>query len=162
MARDATARLYDVDDTSVVFKRPAKLTKYAHGSIHFRARKGKLIDLGKLHESVWATRLSGGTRSGLVRLQVAAVGNAVRGGKTTVLNVAGSKRRFLLAENPELKTKNGGKTPFQKMREALARGEDVVRVTGRVDGWNGRWPAMLRKKIQKPYTILVSSFEIKR
>ena len=59
MARDATARLYDVDEDSVVFKKLQKTQKYDQGTISFRSRKGKLIDLDKLHESIWATRLSG-------------------------------------------------------------------------------------------------------
>ena len=133
-----------------------------HGEIIFRARKGKLVDLDKLHESVWATRLSGGTRSGVVNLDVTAVGNVVDGEGSTVLNVADSNRRFLLVADRNLKNNNGGKSAFQRMRDALARGDRVVQVTGRIEGWNGRWPAMLRKPEKKPRTIAVSGFAIKR
>ena len=74
MAREATARLYDVDEDSVVFKKLNQTEKYDQGVITFRARKGKLIDLDKLHESVWASRLAHGTRSGLVSLDVVVIG----------------------------------------------------------------------------------------
>ena len=49
MARDATARLYDVDEDSVVFKKLEKTEKYDQGTITFRARRGRLIDRDKLH-----------------------------------------------------------------------------------------------------------------
>ena len=74
MAREAIARLYDVDEDTVVFKKLNKTDQYDQGVVTFRARKGKLIDLEKLHESIWASRLSGGTRSGLVSLEVVAIG----------------------------------------------------------------------------------------
>ena len=38
MACDATARLYDVDEDSVVFKKLDKTTKYDQGTVTFRAR----------------------------------------------------------------------------------------------------------------------------
>ena len=44
MACDATARLYDVDEDSVVYHRLNKTNKYDQATITFRARKGKLID----------------------------------------------------------------------------------------------------------------------
>jgi len=158
VARDATARLYDVDDSSVKYTKPKKRGRYDRGTITFRAVKGKLIDLDKLHESIWATRLSGGTRSGCVRLDVTAVGKVKIVGGKTILHVAGSDRTFLLAEDPKSKKRNS--SPFRKLRAAVADGNMEVSVTGRVDGWHGRWPAMLRKKEKKPRTILVTSFEI--
>ena len=162
MARDATARLYDVDDDSVVYLRPKQQGKYDHGTIGFRAKKGKLIDLDKLHESIWATRLSGGTRSGLVFLDVTAVGEATINSKQTTLNVTGTNRRFVLIENPENKSKakTGEKTSLERLREAINRGDSLVNVTGRLDGWNGRWPGVLSKKPAKPRRIMVTRFEI--
>jgi hypothetical protein len=159
VAREATARLYDVTRESVVFTKLGQSQRYDHGTITFKAKKGKLLDLDKLHESVWATRLSGGTRSGLVKLEVTAVGQAVLKDKTTVFDVAGSDEHFLLAEDLEEKPANGQKTAFQRMQDSLARGEGVVSVTGRVDGWHGRWPEFLSKLPPKPRKILVSSFE---
>ncbi len=159
MAREATARLYDVTKESVVFTKLDQSKRYDLGTITFKAKQGKLLDLDKLHESVWATRLSGGTSSGLVKLEVTAVGQAVVKDKTTILNVTGSDEHFLLAEDAEEKPATGQKTAFQRMQDSLARGEAVVSVTGRVDGWRGRWPEMLRKLPSKPRKILVSSFE---
>ena len=159
MAREATARLYVVTKESVVLTKLAKSQKYDQGTITFRAKKGKLLDLDKLHESIWATRLSGGTGSGLIKLEVTAVGEAIVKDKVTILNVSGSDEHFLLAEDPEEKPVNGQKTAFQRMQDSLARGEGVVSVTGRVDGWRGRWPEVLRKLPPKPRKILVSSFE---
>ena len=94
MARDATARLYDVDDDSVTYKKPRKRGKYDQGTITFRAKKGRLVSLDKLHESIWATRLSGGTRSGLVSLDVTAVGEVMVRGNKTLLSVDGADEYF--------------------------------------------------------------------
>lgn len=159
MACGAIARLYDVDDDSVVYRRPKIRGKYDHGTIAFRARKGKLVDLDKLYESVWATRLSGGTRSGLVRLDVTFAGTVSLSGTTLFLNVTGSDGRFRLVEGaPDVR----GKTPYDKLRASLATGKNVVRVTGRVDRWQGRWPALLQTRPKNPRTIQVTSFQIQK
>ena len=100
MARDATARLYDVDAETISFKRFNKTGKYDTGTVTFRAKTGKLIDLDKLHESVWATRLSGGTSSGLVSLEVTVAGTIVVADKETTLKVTGAEPEFVLAPNP--------------------------------------------------------------
>jgi hypothetical protein len=160
VAREATLRLYDVVRDSVVLNKLGMSKSYDHGTITFRAKKGKLIDLDKLHESIWATRLSGGTRSGLVKLEVTAIGTVVVEGNQTLLKVAGADAVYILADDPEIKPASGQKTDFQKMQEAVARGEKTLSITGRVDGWHGRWPAMLKELPAKPRKILVSSFEI--
>ena len=162
MARGAISRLYDVDDDSVVYRRPKVRGKYDHGTITFRARKGKLVDLDKLYESVRATRLSGGTRSGLVRLDVIFAGTVSHSGKTLVLNVSGSEQTFLLIENREANGRGREKTAFQKLRASLTGGKHVVRITGRVDAWKGRWPSLLRTRPKNPRTIQVTSFQIQR
>ena len=159
MARDATARLYDVDDSSVVYKKPGKRGSYDHGTITFRARKGKLIDLEKLHESVWATRLSGGTNSGLVQLDVRVVGNVVIEDGQTVIKVTGSKRQFVLADDPSAKVASGNKTILKQIQAAVSSGKRVVDVTGRVDRWSGRWPSFLSKRAPNPHRLLVTSFK---
>ena len=82
MARDATARLYDVDEDTVVFVKLQQKERYDQGTVTFRARSGKLIDLDKLHESIWATRLSGGTRSGFAVCPLIAIsGHSTSGGE---------------------------------------------------------------------------------
>src|SRR2546426_7909920 len=119
MVREAATRLYDVDRSSVVLKKLHQSEKYDIGTLTLRAKKGKLLDLDKLHESIWATRLSGGTGSGLIKLEVTAVGEVVVKDKATILNVAGSDEHFLLAEDPEEKPVNGQKTVFQRMQDAF-------------------------------------------
>jgi hypothetical protein len=157
VAREATARLYDVDQDSVVLKNLTQSGKYDRGTITFRAKKGKLVDLDKLHESVWATRLSGGTRSGLVSLEVTATGEVVLRGAETVMNVSGFEPQapFVLAKNPEAEYAK----VYNDLRRAVERGERVVSVTGRLDGWTGGWPQVLRQLPPKPRRILVTEFE---
>ena len=161
MAREATARLYDVDQDSVLLKNLTRSGKYDTGTITFRAKKGKQIDLDKLHESIWATRLSGGTSSGLVSLEVTAIGEVVVIDQETILKVASSEahttadNRFVLAKN--LATEHS--TSFDSLRAALVRGERVVSVSGKLDGWTGLWPKMLRELPAKPRRILVTEFE---
>ena len=156
MAREATARLYDVDADTIAFKRLSQSGKYDTGTVTFRAKKGKLIDLDKLHESVWATRLSGGTSSGLVSLEVTVAGTIVVGDKETTLKVVDAEPEFVLVQNPEADFKNA----FNELRAALERGEKVTSVSGRLDGWSGRWPEMLKKLPAKPRRILVTRFEV--
>jgi hypothetical protein len=156
VARDATARLYDVDADTMAFKSLTKTGKYDTGTVTFRAKTGKRIDLDELHESVWATRLSGGTSSGLISLEVTVAGTIVVGEKETTLKVTGAEPEFVLAQNPEADFK----TAFDELKAALARGEKVTSVSGRLDGWSGRWPEMLKKLPPKPRRILVTRFEV--
>ena len=156
MARDATARLYDVDAETIAFKRFNKTGKYDTGTVTFRAKTGKLIDLDKLHESVWATRLSGSTSSGLVSLEVTVAGNIVAGDKQTTLKITAAEAEFVLAPNPEADFKNA----FDELQAALKRGDKVTSVSGRLEGWSGRWPEMLKKLPAKPRRILVTRFEL--
>ena len=155
MVREAAARLYDVDADSLKFKKLAVANKYDTGTVSFQAKHDKLIDLDKLHESIWATRLSGGTRSGLISLEVTAVGDVAVEGNETVLNVAGADAHFVLGAHPGAEHRDA----FDQMRSAIERGEQVVSVTGYVDGWSGRWPDVLRQLPPKPRRILVTGFE---
>ena len=155
MVREAATRLYDVDKHSVVNKRLNQSDKYDIGTIMIRPKQGKLIDLDQLHESIWATRLSGGTSSGLVSLDVTAVGEAVIDKNEAILKVAGSDAHFVLGKHPDEKHQSA----FDELRSALDRGEKVTSVSGRIDGWAGRWPDVLRKLSSQPRRILVSEFE---
>jgi len=159
MARDATLRLYDVDKDSVVLTREEGRESYAIGKITFSAKKGKLVDLDKLHESIWATRLSGRTQMRLNWLEVTAVGEAAAAEGNVVLKVAGSKEYFLLAEDPEAKPEGAAKPPLARLKDALDRGEKVVQVTGRVDGWSGHFPKFLAELPPKPRRLLVKDFQ---
>ena len=162
MARDATARLYDVDDQSVIFHRLQLTDKYDQATITFRAKKDKLIDLEQLHESVWATRLSGGTSSGVICLKVTATGQVTTSGDETVLNVSGTDRQFVLTDDVVAKPMEAEKSTFAELRKALDDGQRVASVTGYVEGWAGRWPGVLKNPPEKRSKLMVTSFESER
>jgi hypothetical protein len=151
VARDATARQYDVDADKV------KLN-IAKGEITFRAKKGRLVDLDKLHESIWGTRLSGNTGMSMNWLDVTAVGVVAVEKDRIVLKVAGSSDLFLLKEDP--KDKGGKNSAFARMQKALGRKDKVVSVSGRVEGWSGHFPPFLKTLPKKPRVILVKDFEV--
>ncbi len=164
MAREALARQFDVDEDSVTFKRLTQTGKYDQGRITFKAKKGKRISLDKLHESLWATRLSGGTKSGLLSLEVTVVGEVVVDKKQTIVRVTGSRDHFVLGDDPKVKRKDGEKeaaekSAFTKMRNAIASGKKVINVTGRLDGWHGVWPEVLQQLPPKPRRLILSGFE---
>ena len=154
MACDATARLYDVDEDTAVFKRLKKTEKYDQGTFTFRARKGKLIDLDKLHESIWATRLSGGTRSGLVNLEVSAIGKVVQKNGESVLHVEGSDATFVLGQHPDAKLA----AVLGQLKNVTGKGN--VTITGDIADYSGQWPRVLAKKPNKTRRILVKSLKI--
>jgi hypothetical protein len=118
---------------------------YRKGTILFHAKKGKSIDLEAIHESLKRTRLSGKTRSAVNYFEVTAEGTVTPMGKGMLLRVAGTAQEFGLRDDPNTKPKNGDKTPLERLRAAPARGEKVVSVTGRVEGWSGPWPTVLRE-----------------
>jgi hypothetical protein len=152
VARGATARLYDVDADDVKLD-----TK--KGEITFRAKKGRLVDLDKLHESIWATRLSGRTGMSLNWIDVTAVGQVVVVQKQPQLKVTGSDQYFVLVEDPDVKPQAGAPTAFSRLLEALDRGEKVASVTGRLEGWSGHFPGFLKALPKKPRTIRVKGFQ---
>jgi len=149
VACDATARLYDVDVDSVVFEKLQKSEKYDHGTVTFFARKGKLIDLDQLHESVWATRLSGGTRSGLVSLEVTVIGEIVAGEDKTLLKVSGSDKVFVLGKHADEQYA----AAFTELSTSAGK---AVKLTGIIDNYAGQWPSVLREKPVNPRRILVT------
>jgi hypothetical protein len=153
VARDATARLYDVDADNVGLE-------IKTGTITFRAKKGRLVDLDKLHESIWATRLSGKTGMAMNWIDVTAVGEVVLDQTQPRLKVSGSNQYFVLAEDTKATHKTHEKTPFARLQETLGRGEKVVSVTGRVQGWGGHFPDFLKTLPKKPLVILVKDFEV--
>jgi hypothetical protein len=151
VARDATARQYDVDADTVKLD----LKK---GEVTFRAKKGRLVSLDKLHESIWATRLSGGTGMGTNWLDVTAVGQVVVERDRVVLKVTGADDIFVLQDDP--KTNAGRKSPLSRLRELAQDGQKQVSVTGTVDGWKGHFPPFLKTLPKKPRVILVKEFEV--
>jgi hypothetical protein len=158
VARGAIARLYDVDDDTVVFKRFNVKNKYDHATVTFRAKKDKLIDLQKMHESLWATRLSGGTRSGVICLEVNVVGEVARTGDETILHRDGTDQQFVLVGNVQAKPDDAAAGALKALLQAVARGEKRLSVTGYVDGWVGRWPVVLSRPAARRPRLMVTSF----
>jgi hypothetical protein len=144
VARDATARQYDVDADAVRLD-------VKTGQITFRAKKGRLVDLDKLHESIRATRLGVSTGMAINWLDVTAVGEVSAEKDRLVLKVKGSEQTFVLKE--------GDKKAFAKLRDAVKNGTKSVSVFGRVDGWKGHFPPFLKALPKKPREVLVKSFE---
>jgi hypothetical protein len=138
MARDAISRQYDVDKNSMTLTCEPGKGSYLAGLIAFQAKKGKSIDLDKIRASLMATRLSGGTNMRVEYLEISANGAAETQGKELLFTVSGTGQVFVLGENPATKAM------LQKLREAVERGEKVTMVSGRVSGWTGRFPDVLR------------------
>jgi hypothetical protein len=123
------------------------------GKITFKAKKGHVIDLDRLHESIWATRLGDSTGMALHRLEVTAEGEVIASGTGLILKMPGTDRFFRLGEE-----QGPAKGAFLKLREALDRGEKVVSVTGRVEGWQGNFTQFLKKLPDEPRRILITDF----
>jgi hypothetical protein len=158
VARGATARLYDVDHDQLKFVKKRLTKKYDQGTIAFRARQGRLVDLDKLHESLWATRLSGGTSSGVICLEVTVVGEVVRQDNQVLLKVLDSDKQFVLVTDVKAKPREPSASAFKELQQAIARGETSLRVTGYVDGWVGRWPDVLRRSPAPRPKLMVTGF----
>ena len=161
MACDAIARQYDVDAGSIKLIRPKdQKGGYQLGTIEFAAKKGKSIDLDKIDESITATRLSGGTDMHMDYLEITARGEVVERDKDLVLKVSGTGQELVLTEEP---TAKGG---LQRLREAVARGDKVSTVTGRVPGWSGRFPEALAAWAKAPEAqkrkLAVVDFEVEK
>ncbi|MEX0819107.1 MAG: hypothetical protein WD070_05930, partial [Pirellulaceae bacterium] len=139
-----------MDEDSVVFEKLQKTSKYDQGTVKFRARNEKLIDLDKLHESLWATRLSGGTRSGLVSLEVTTIGAVATNDGKAILTVSGSDKQFELGKHPDEKYA----AAFAKLQASESQ---AVKLTGVIDNYVGRWPSLLQKQPTNPRRILVTS-----
>ena len=145
MARDAIARQYDVDADSIILL-PALDQKgsYQLGTIEFTPKKTRSIDLDKIHESITATRLSGGTSMGMDYLEITARGEVIKRDKELVVKVSGTGQELVLSEEPTAKGE------LQRLREAVVRGDKVSTVTGRVPGWSGRFPVALAAWAKAP------------
>jgi hypothetical protein len=144
MARDAIARQYDVDADSIILLPLGPPGNYQLGMIEFTPKKDRSIDLDKICESITATRLSGGTNMSMDFLEITAKGQVVERDKELVLKVSGTGQELVLSEEPIAK---GG---LQRLREAVARGDKVSTVTGRVPGWSGRFPVVLAAWAKAP------------
>ena len=163
MARDAIARQYDVDKNAVVYLCETDKGSYRPGKISFSPKQGKSLDLRKMHESITATRLSGGTSMGMDYLEITATGEVVVDAQTVLFKVSGTTQQFVLKEES---TKDGTKSPLARLREALTSGAKVVSVTGRVEGWSGRFPVVLgalaKRPADAPVALVVTDFEMSK
>jgi hypothetical protein len=155
MAADAISRLYDVRKNLVTLTCEPGKGGYRPGDVTFHAKKGRSLDLAKIHESLTATRLSGGTNMGVTYLEITALGALIDAGPKARFQVAGTGPEFVLA------AESSNAKVLQKLRDAQARGEKVVSITGRVEGWNGRFPDVLRAigKASGPPVLSVTAFE---
>jgi hypothetical protein len=131
---------------------------YRPGTIQFTAKKGTSIDLDKLRESIAATRLSGGTNMGMDYLEITATGTVETRDKELVLKVGGTGEEFVLGESP------GAKDALKRLHDAVAKGQAVTGVVGRVPGWQGRFPVALQALAKGPpggrAVLLVTDFEV--
>ena len=168
--RETTARQSDVDAKSVkLIAQEGATGDYQPGTVTFSARKGKSIDLAKLRAGLQATRLGKRTSSRVTYLEITATGQVVVASKELQMNVSGTTQQFLIGEDPKAGSKEGEKTALRRLREAADRGEKVISVTGRVQGWNGVFPAVLKALAEeeakepgkrKPPLLLVTGFEV--
>lgn len=158
MARDAIARQVDVEKDSVKLVCEADQGKYRPGKITFQARDGRSIKLGKIVESITDTRLSGNTNMRVHYLEITVRGNLVLRDKEPVLQVSGTEQEFdLAADDRDLE---------KRLREATGRSLEAVTVVGRVDGWNGRFPVVLKSLVKrygtddtKPMLLVITSLQ---
>jgi hypothetical protein len=158
-----------VDASSIKYEMAPGSGRYRHGTITFAVKKGKSLDLQKLHESLRATRLGKRTNSGVNWFEITAEGNVVVRDKEARIDVSGTKQQFTLSDDPKAKPKKGNKTAYQSLREAQARGEKIVSVTGRLQDWDGKWPGVLAKLEElakekdkpgtKPRVLVVTDFQ---
>jgi hypothetical protein len=148
-----------VDDDSVIFKRFNIKSRYDSATVTFRAKQGKLIDLQKMHESIWATRLSGGTRSGVICLEVSAEGTVFQSGDKTILKIDGTDQYFVLVSDVRAKPEDAKAGAFKALLQAVAGGQENVSITGFVDGWVGRWPGVLARPAARQPRLMVTRFQ---
>src|SRR5262249_24070294 len=95
MARDAIARLYDVDARGMkLIPRPGengtKVGNFWPGGMELEGKKGKSIAPDQMHESIWATRLSGGTNMRMDYLELTIRGEVITRDKDLVLKISGT------------------------------------------------------------------------
>jgi hypothetical protein len=138
--------------------------KYRNATITFAVKKGQSIELKDLRAAIQATRLGKGTRSAVNYFELTVAGDVVVGEKETLLHVSGTTQQFVLQDDPKAKPEAGKKSAYERLRDALKKGEKAKSVTGRVQGWSGVWPATLNELAkqmegdQKP-VLVVTEFE---
>ena len=79
--------------------------------------------------------------------------------KETVLQIDGTDQQFVLVGNVQAKPDPAQAGALNALREAVARGDKKLSVTGYVDGWVGRWPGVLARRAAKRPRLMVTSFQ---
>jgi hypothetical protein len=156
MARDAISRQYDVERNSMIYVCAPGKGSYMPGTITFQPKKGRSLDLNKIRESISASRLSAGTGMSVDYFEITALGAVDLRDNEPLLTVSGTGQQFKLTESASAKGQ------LQKLRDALGRGEKVTSVTGRVQGWTGGFPVVLKGLADVPaiQTLQLIDFEI--
>jgi hypothetical protein len=142
VAIKALARQSDVEPKSV------RVEMKDGGQVVFAAKPGHSLELEKIHAALKETRLSGkpgSTRAQLLYLELTVEGEVVESGKALVLKVNGTTQVFRLEEEPAARANPAEVTELGRLQKVLAQGGKVIRVTGRVKGWSGHFPAVLRE-----------------
>jgi hypothetical protein len=161
MTADAVARQYDVEKNRVILVCETDSGQYRPGTVTFYPKKGKSIDLRKIEDCLRATRLSGGTSMSVEWLEITVTGEVIVGdGGSALLKVAGTNQQLALKQTTP---KEGEKTTLRRLCEEVLAGAKMVSVTGRVEGWNGRFPAVLaalgRQPADADMVLVVTGFE---
>jgi hypothetical protein len=132
--------------------------KYRPGKVIFKAKQGSSINLGKIQETIAATRLSGNTNMRVSYLEIAVQGDLVLRNQEASLLVSATGQEFELEADDRILE--------QRLREVAARSAQAVTVVGRVDGWSGRFPVVLRTLKKRygtdnktPMLLVISSLE---
>ena len=147
-----------MDKDSVTLSCETDEGKYRPGKIEFRAKKGRSINLGRIQEAITATRLSGNTNMRVDYLKIAVRGKLIFRDKEPVLLVSGANQEFeLAADDRELE---------KRLMQMMGPSATAVTVVGRVDGWNGRFPVVLRTLAKRygtdgktPILLVITSLE---
>ena len=132
------------------------------GTIAFQAKNGKSLAQEMIYESFLATSLYGPNGIEAVRyLEITALGEVVMEEGTALLTVADRTQRFALGSNPDRKPSAGEQTPFQRLREAMAKGAKITSVTGYIHRWNVPISAKDADQLagKKPPLLIVTDFQ---
>ena len=131
-----------MDEDSVKLTCESEEGKYRPGTISFEAKQGKSINIGEIQKAIAATRLSGNTNMRVNYLEIVVRGDLAFRNQEASLRVKGADQVFELEADDRILEK--------ELRDAAARSASSVTVVGRVDGWNGRFPVVLRT-VKKRY-----------
>ena len=125
-----------MEDHSVALTCETEEGEYRPGKITFEAKRGRSINLGEIQKAITATRLSGNTNMRVSYLEIVVRGDLILRNQEPSLLVSGVEQVFELEADDRILEK--------RLREVAAGSADAVTVVGRVDGWSGRFPVVLR------------------